>query len=113
MEFEVDDAERRHLQEMLKHPGFRVLRKILAAYGDELERDAKLSSRIDPLKNQEEIARKWAYVLLAETLQQRIYSGIEFELGLLTHSTSAARSQETLMDQRRRRILGELDTPQT
>ena len=107
--YEIDDAERRHLQEMLKSPGYQVLQKIWAAYIEQSTEGTIALSKADPLANGAEIARKWAYVAIAEDVLGRMKAGIKFELDILKANATQTTSPERLEARRRHILLGELD----
>lgn len=115
LQFELDDAQRRYLQEMLRAPGYKVLNAIMEAYVDTAVETAIQQSRLDPLANSEAIARAWAYALIAEQFRDAMVRGVQFELQLLQqHSKPPSDPTELakLAELRRRHVvLGELDPP--
>lgn len=110
LEFELDDAQRRYLQEMMRAPGYKVLQTIMDAYIVTAAETATQLSRVDPLANSEAIARSWAYVLVAEQFRDAMRRGVEFELQILQKSSAPVQDPRRLAEMRRRHVvLGELD----
>lgn len=108
LKFQVNDAERKYLQEMTRHPGYKVLQQIMSNYVDGLTLGAVLLSKQDPLANAEAIAQRWAYIGMAETLLARIKDGVGVELTLL--QVNEEETDPTLAERRRlHALLGELD----
>lgn len=109
LEYELTDNERRHLRELMRGASFSVLQRIWKAYLDAITETAERASRIDPLRNQEEIARKWAYVAVTEQVLASLKSGIDFELSLLNAKEAPPADPGELARRRRRLVLGYLD----
>lgn len=101
LEFEITDNERRHLQAMLKSPGFLVLEKIHAAYLDAVEQNAKSVSKTDPLSNPLAVANRWAYVMMGEEWMRAMKAGVAFEIEMLTASERPAADPADLAQRRR------------
>lgn len=112
LEFEISDGERRHLQTMLKSPGYIVLRKIAGSYIDAARQTAITVSQIDPLANAQRVAEKWAYVSMAEQFMESLARGVDFELQLLTERDQPPADPRELARRRRNHVaFGALDPP--
>lgn len=109
LKFELTDQERRHLRELMRGAGFQVLQRIWSSYLDAITDSASRQSRIDPLGNQETVARKWAYVAITEQVLASLKSGIDFELSLLNAKEAPPADPGELARRRRRLVLGYLD----
>lgn len=101
LEFEITNAERKHLRNMLKAPGYVVLQKIWRAYTDAAIESAIASSKLDPLGNAEGLARRWAYVAIAEEILTNMRKGVDFEIEILTNDEKPAPDPTELAKRRR------------
>ena len=109
LEFEVDDTERRHLTDLTRQPGYRVLKKILQSWLDVKRDQAVALSKIDPLANRDLIANTWASLATAEEMVEQLEAGVSFELSVLKVHERPKLTPAEIAERRRRFILGELD----
>jgi hypothetical protein len=112
LDFEITEAERRHLKTMLASPGYIVLRKIADAYIDAARETALTISALDPLANADKIAQKWAYVSMSQQFMECLNSGVDFELQMLARADRTPTNPADLARRRREHVaFGALDPP--
>jgi hypothetical protein len=79
----LTDVERRHVESMMKQPGWKVINRIMEDYIGAMTDSATATSLQNPLGNRDAIAHRWAYITMAQQFRAQVLRGIAFELGLL------------------------------
>lgn len=81
--FEITDDERRDLQDITRHAGYKVLQKIMDSYAGAVREGAIGLSLSDPLNNASQVSNAWAYAKMARLCAANLFEGVKFELDVL------------------------------
>lgn len=102
----LTDAERGHIQAMMKQPGWKIVNRIMEDYIGAMTDSAIAASKQSPLANKDALAHRWAYITMAEQFRAQVLRGIAFELDLLKKGDAEQLPEEEIRRRRAWNTLG-------